>query len=81
VTILTDAGKDAVDGLSSAVQEIEEQVRERIEDAIRALDRYEPVVVGEAGPPAYGEAEMVLVCHGDYLDRFEVLSAVKRGAW
>ena len=37
VNILTDAGKDHLDATERAVEEIEEQVRERIEDAIRAL--------------------------------------------
>jgi hypothetical protein len=80
VSILTEAGKDAVDGISKAAEEIEEQVRERIEDAIRALDRYEPII-GESGPQDHGEPEMVTIVNGDYLDRSEVLAALKRGSW
>jgi hypothetical protein len=77
MSILTDAGKDAVDELSATVEEIEEQVRERIEDAIRALDRYAPI----SGATDTYEATMDEQSHGDYLDRTEVLRAVERGNW
>ena len=76
MTILTEAGKDAVDGISKAAEEIEEQVRERIEDAIRTLDQYEPVIYDEI----HG-AEMDKTSNGEYLERDAVLAAVKRGAW
>ena len=76
MSIQTEAGKDAVDNLSSTVEEIEEQVRERIEDAIRALDRWSPAIYDEV----HG-AEMASSRHGDYLEREAVIAAVKRGAW
>jgi hypothetical protein len=77
MTILTEAGKDAVDALSGDVERIEEEVRERIEDAIRALDRYAPI----PGATDVEEATMDEQSHGDYLDRSEVLKAVERGNW
>jgi hypothetical protein len=72
VAILTDAGKDHVDATEKAVEEIEEQVRERIEDAIRALPR---------GDPSNEGCRMVELIDGDYLNRDAVLEAVKRGNW
>ena len=74
MTILTEAGKDAVDGLSEAVEKIEEEVREELEDAIRALDRYAPI----PGATDADEATMDEQAHGDYLDRSEVLQALAR---
>jgi hypothetical protein len=73
----TDASREGVDGVVEAFVEAEEQVRERIEDAIRALDRYEPInAVNETD-----EATMQEGAHGDYLSREAVLEACKRGAW
>mgnify|MGYP001584723382 CR=1 FL=1 len=43
MTIQTKAGDYLVDKVRDDVQEIEEEVRERIEDAIRALDRHSPI--------------------------------------
>ena len=77
MTILTEAGKDDVDELSATVEEIEEEVRERIEDVIRALDRYAPIPAVDDT----SEATMDEQSHGDYLDRTEVLRAVERGGW
>jgi hypothetical protein len=67
MTILTEAGKDAVDNLSDAVEKIEEEVREDLLDAINALRRYEWREDGMDGSP-----------NGDYLDRGEVLQALDR---
>jgi hypothetical protein len=76
MTILTEAGKDAVDGLSATVEGIEEEVRNRIEDAVHALDRWAPAIYDEI----HG-AEMDRDRAGDYLEREAVLAAVKRGAF
>ena len=38
MSILTEAGKDAVDQLSATVEEIEEQVRERIYDEVHGAE-------------------------------------------
>jgi hypothetical protein len=71
VTILTDAGKDHVDATEKAVEEIEEQVRERIEDAIRALTIWDNFWEGENSVHTWGK----------YVNRDDVLEAVKRGNW
>ena len=73
MSILTEAGKDAVDNLSSTVEEIEEEVRERIEDAINALDRYDLDLDADAG--------MSMSKGGDYLMASEVLRALESGNW
>ena len=74
MAILTDAGKDHVDATAKAVEEIEEQVRERIEDAIRSLDRWD--IDGDDQGSA-----ILRTRAGEYLDRDDVLVAVRRGNW
>ena len=74
MAILTDAGKDHVDATEKAVEEIEEEVRERIEDALRSIDCWD----------IYGDdqgSRMSRTSAGEYLDRDAVLAAVRRGNW
>lgn len=69
----TEAARDLVDHVADDARAIEEAVRERIEDAINALDRFRPVHddrgedVGMDQDPG-----------GDWLDRRQVLSACAR---
>lgn len=72
--IVTDAGHEALGAFADSVELIEQEVCDRIQDAVRELDRYAPI------PPVddSSEATMDEQAHGDYLDREDVLAAVKR---
>ena len=72
----TDASREGVDDVVEAFAEAEEQVRERIEDALRALDRFSPIV-GDTD----ADVDMAPDSSGDSLNRDAVLEACKRGAW
>ena len=69
------AGEALVDTIRSTVEDIEEEVRERVEDAIRALDRHELAATG------YDDHEMVGSRDGGWLSFDDVMDAVKRGNW
>ena len=75
--IETKAGDYLVSTVRDEVMSIEEEVRERIEDAINALDRHSPINAENETD----EATMQEESHGDWLSREEVLDAVKRGNW
>ncbi len=72
--IETKAGDYLAETVHAAVEDIEEEVRERVEDAIRALDRHELVERGD-------DHEMVGSRNGDWISFDDAMDAVKRGNW
>jgi predicted NAD/FAD-binding protein len=69
----TRAGEAFADGIRQTVEGIEEEARERIEDAVRACVRF------TADPDRHGE--LMTARDGEWLSFDDVVAAVKRGAW